>query len=641
MFLVGRSPDGALAARPLAGLRYRPDIDGLRAVAILPILLLHCGVTQLRGGFVGVDIFFVISGYLITAIMVRDIAGQRFSIIRFYRHRIVRILPALLVMLAGTLAIGCWLLLPNPLRDLGRSVAATSAFGSNVYFYLTSDYFAQASDAKPLVHTWSLAVEEQFYLLYPLLLWGLRGMAPRRIAWVLAALAIASFAIGGWLAFAYPSAGFFLLPARVWEMSLGALVAIGAYPRIASQRWRSSLCVAAMMVIAASCGAIGSGWPFPVPFALPPAAAAAVLIAYGERGPLARMLSAAPMRAIGLISYSAYLWHRPIIAFYQNRHGTTPDAGEVALLLAMTLGAATASFYLVERPATRRWRAGEGLTPHAVALAALGGMAALGLIVAANAARIRPLPPRLALAAGYLGWDTTGAGMRQFGTDRCFTLPTGRPFDAACLRTSATRANVMLMGDSHGAHLSQALRTLLPQANVVQATAAGCRPLRVGNGLRSCRAVMERAFGTVDFAEVDLVILSARWLPFEQDALLDTIRWLRGRGAAVVVIGPSVEYDADLPMLIVRAAREGDGRVAERFRLADRTALDRAMAAPVRGTGAAYVSAVAWECRRGMCPTTLADGTPIHFDHSHFTPPAAQALLATVLARYPLTRPAR
>ncbi|RZM25648.1 MAG: acyltransferase, partial [Sphingomonas sp.] len=186
---------GSIKPEDASALRYRPDIDGLRALAILPILLLHCGVTKLRGGFVGVDIFFVISGFLITAIMVRDIADGRFSIARFYRHRIVRILPALLVMMTVTLAIGCVLLLPNQLRDLGRSAAATSVFGSNVYFYLTSDYFAAASDAKPLVHTWSLAVEEQFYLLYPLLLWSLRGLSRQRLAQVIAGLALASFAI--------------------------------------------------------------------------------------------------------------------------------------------------------------------------------------------------------------------------------------------------------------------------------------------------------------------------------------------------------------------------------------------------------------------------------------------------------------
>lgn len=619
-------------------LRYRPDIDGLRALAILPILLLHCGVTRLRGGFVGVDIFFVISGYLITAIMVRDIADDRFSILRFYRHRIVRILPALLTMMTVTLALGCYILLPNQLRDLGRSAAATSVFGSNVYFYLSSDYFAAASDAKPLVHTWSLAVEEQFYLLYPLLLWSLRAVSRQRLTWVIGGLAVVSFAAGAWMAVYQPSAGFFLLPARIWELAIGALVALGAVPAI-GQRWmRVGLCSAAIVVIAASWIAISGGWPFPVPFALPPTIAAAVLIAYGREGPTARLLGSAPLRWIGLVSYSAYLWHRPIIAFYQARHGSTPSPIETLLLFVATLAAGGASYLLIERPATRRWRSGSGLAPHGFAVASLAAMAVAGLTIAANADVIRPLRPDLARAASFMGWDTTPAGKRQFAADRCFALPTGADFSAECLRLSPTLPNVALFGDSHAAHFSEALRELLPHANIVQATAAGCRPLLHGRGLSRCRATMDLAFSTLDFGRIDTVILSARWLDFEQPALLETIGWLRARGTHVLVVGPSVEYDADLPVLIVRAAREHDPRLPDRYRLADRIALDRAMAAPVRAAGAAYASAIDTECGGGKCRLSASDGTPRHFDHSHFTPAGARDTLTAILARYPVSR---
>jgi peptidoglycan/LPS O-acetylase OafA/YrhL len=443
-------------------LRYRPDIDGLRALAILPILLLHCGVTRLRGGFVGVDIFFVISGYLITAIMLRDIADGRFSIARFYRHRIVRILPALLVMMTVTLALGCVLLLPNQLRDLGLSAAATSVFGSNVYFYLTSDYFAAASDAKPLVHTWSLAVEEQFYLLYPLLLWSLRGLSRQRLAQVIASLAIASFAIGGWLATTYPSAAFFLLPARISELSLGALVALGAVP-VANRSIRATLCILAIAVIAASCVAVSSGWPFPVPFALPPAVAAAVLLAYGGEGPTAKLLGAWPLRTVGLISYSAYLWHRPIIAFYQIRHGSTLAPAETFGLLCASLGAAWLSFTLIERPASRRWRSGSGLAPHAVAVVLLAAMAVAGPPAPMTSARScrgrRSLP---AISAGTRRTRASDSSARIAAspcrpaapshrtacvcrrpspTSRCSATATARSFRKHCIRSCRVRTS--------------------------------------------------------------------------------------------------------------------------------------------------------------------------------------------------------
>lgn len=614
-------------------LRYRPEIDGLRALAILPILLLHSGVTGLRGGFVGVDIFFVISGYLITTIMVRDIAAGRFSLLRFYRHRIVRILPALLVMMIVVLAIGCVLLLPVQLRDLGRSMAATSGFVSNVYFYRTIDYFTVAADAKPLIHTWSLAVEEQFYLLYPLLLWGLRQWPRRRLVWAIGSLGLASLAAGCWMALNDPAAGFFLLPARIWELSVGALVALGAVPTVASARWRRVLCAAAIATIAASCIVIRDSWPFPLPFALPPVVAAAILIAYGGDGSTVRVLGAWPLRWIGLISYPAYLWHRPIIAFYQSRHTATVTPAETGLLLLATLGMAWASYALVERPVAKRWRGGTGIVPHVAAALALVGIAAAGLAVAANAERIRPLPPRLALAASYIGWDTTPAGRRQFSVDRCFLLPTGQPFDPGCLTLSTTRPNIALIGDSHAAHFSQALRELRPDVRIVQATAAGCRPLLQGRGRPGCLEVMRRAFATLDFRRIDTVILSGRWFVEDRAGLIEAIRFLRARGTRVLVIGPSVEYDADLPVLIVRAAREDDPTLPGRTRIAERFALDRTMAVAVRSAGADYGSAITPECVGNRCRTTTADGTPLHFDHSHFTPPGARAVLSAILTR--------
>ena len=215
-------------------LGHRPEIDGLRSLAILPILLLHCGVSALAGGYIGVDIFFVISGYLITAIVMREVVAGSFSLVDFYRRRIVRILPALVVMIAVVLAAGCVLLFPVELRKLGQSAAATAAFGSNIYFYLTIDYFS--SDTNPLVHTWSLAVEEQFYLLYPLLLIALQRAQRRSIIGLFVVLSVISFAIGGYLAFRDPSAAFYLLPSRIWELLLGGLVALGRTATRLSQR---------------------------------------------------------------------------------------------------------------------------------------------------------------------------------------------------------------------------------------------------------------------------------------------------------------------------------------------------------------------------------------------------------------------
>jgi len=183
---------------------YRADIDGLRSLAILPIILLHCGIHWLKGGFIGVDIFFVISGYLITKNITRDIDAGHFTFVEFYRRRAVRILPSLGLMMVVTLCVGCWLLFPRPLRDLGWSALATSLFVSNGYFFETSDYFASASDTLPLIHCWSLAVEEQFYLLYPLFLLAIARLGRRhQIMWMVC-LALLSLISGGILANTVP-----------------------------------------------------------------------------------------------------------------------------------------------------------------------------------------------------------------------------------------------------------------------------------------------------------------------------------------------------------------------------------------------------------------------------------------------------
>jgi peptidoglycan/LPS O-acetylase OafA/YrhL len=624
---------------------HRPDIDGLRALAILPILLLHCGIHKIRGGFVGVDIFFVLSGYLITAILWRDLQDGRFSLLTFYRRRIVRILPALVVMMLVVLALGCLLFLPNQIRDLGWSASATSLFASNIYFYLTSDYFAQASDAKPFIHTWSLAVEEQFYIFYPLLLFACRRLSRPQAARIIAALAGVSLLAGAALAFMAPSAGFFLLPARIWELSLGALVALGAAPAVANARVRTLLCVGALAVVAASCVLIRGDWPFPVPFAIPVAVAAATLLAYGESGPTARLLGFPLLRWIGLISYSVYLWHRPILSFYQNETGTHLTFVESGILILMSLAAGTLSYRLVERPALRRWRAGVGHGPHFAAMIGLGLLALAGAIIALRADQIRPLPPALARTAAYLGYDSTLAGRAQFGTDRCFTLPTGHPFDPACLAIRPDRPNILLAGDSHAAHFAQALRQALPQAHMMQATAAGCRPLVEGTGIARCRAVMERAFHDIDAGRIDGVILSALWLDFEEPLLADTLRALKARNIPVVLIGPSPEYDVDLPTLMVRGASRNDPALPARFRLPDPFARDRRMRRLADRYGATYFSVLDAECPLGRCILATPDGTPMHFDHSHYTPAGARliihALRATGALAFPNARHGR
>ena len=617
-------------------LRHRGDIDGLRAIAILSVLLVHCGVTALRGGFIGVDVFFVISGYLITLISEREIAAGRFTVAAFYRRRALRILPALAAMVAVVLVMGCLVLFPHRLRDLGMSAAATAVFASNIYFRHTSDYFAQAADAMPLVHTWSLAVEEQFYLLYPLLLIALRRASPARKRMVIGVLGVLSLALGAWQGVHSAVAGFFLLPARVWELGLGALVALGTFPAV-SARMAGWLALAGLLLIAGSVVVVSPSWPFPVPWAIPPVLGAALLIAYGEGAPTARLLSWRPARAVGLISYSLYLWHRPIIAFWMLAHGTTLKPGDTVVLIALSLAAACVSYFAIERPflAMRRQPAGAGRwRVHIVSLCGIAVAAAAGLAVAWAAPVIRPLPPAVAQVAAFEGWDKTPGAEAQYSA-HCFLLPHRREYDpAACLALAHDRPNLLLLGDSFAAQLSQAMHDAFPTAHIVQVTAAGCRPLIGGEaGPAGCRAMSDIVFsGKVDLRAIDRVILGGRWLPGEPPALMRTIAFFRARGIPVTVIGPMVEYDVDEPTALASAMLDGDPHRIDRLRLMDRGAMDAELAPQVRAAGAIYVSAWAQECPGGACRLTAANGDPLHIDHSHLTPAGAAEFVAAYRA---------
>ena len=206
-------------------MKYRPEIDGLRAVAVIPVILFHAGFELFGGGFIGVDIFFVISGYLITTILLKDLEANSFSIINFYERRARRILPALYFMIFVSAIIGWFILTPYFYRDLFQTVTATSLFMSNYLLYLKSGYFAPIAELKPLLHTWSLAVEEQYYVLFPILLFFFWRFGRITTLWLLIILFISSFFFCLWALDHHPNANFLLLPSRAWELLGGCLVA--------------------------------------------------------------------------------------------------------------------------------------------------------------------------------------------------------------------------------------------------------------------------------------------------------------------------------------------------------------------------------------------------------------------------------
>lgn len=359
-------------------MKYRREIDGLRAVAVLPVILFHAGWSVFGGGFVGVDVFFVISGYLITSVMLSEISANNFSIGRFYERRARRILPALFLVLFCSV-VAAWVCLPpQDMVAFCKSLIAVSFFGSNFLFWSESGYFDLAADLKPLLHTWSLAVEEQFYLLFPLVL----AFCSRRRAWwlvvTIASLGMLSLAAAQFEVDKHPMAAFFLLPTRGWELLLGSGVALYRIKR--PQRLNSTtlracayeiLSVVGFALIIASIFVFDKTTPFPSVYTLAPTVGTALVILFCDGSTLVgRLLSLTWVVGVGLISYSAYLWHYPLFAFTRHASVAVPDIKVFSVLSVVAFGLAYLSWRFVEQP----FRARDRVSRRTIIAFSVGGM---------------------------------------------------------------------------------------------------------------------------------------------------------------------------------------------------------------------------------------------------------------------------
>jgi peptidoglycan/LPS O-acetylase OafA/YrhL len=523
---------------------YRADIDGLRAVAILAVVVFHAFPSVLRGGFVGVDIFFVISGYLISRIIFDSQQQGDFSLAEFYAHRIKRIFPGLLVVLASCFVMGWIQLLPDEFSQLGKHMAGGMGFVANFLLWGEAGYFDTASEFKPLMHLWSLGIEEQFYLFYPLvvgLAWGQR----RRVVIVVAGLAVVSFGLGLVALAKDPVGGFFLPQHRFWELLAGGLLALGlgrngwgglAFP------WRHGLSLGGLGCLLAAVSLLHSGLDFPGWWAVLPVAGAASLIAAGPEGWANRWVLANPvMRFIGLISYPLYLWHWPLLSFARITAG-----GEPGLLVrwgAVVLSGvlAWATWRLVERPI--RFGAPSRFKTLALCLAAV-----------------------LVGWVGYHTFEREGFHfrLRNFGEggdgfavgDAAKFSPECRqsfdpPAPEYCLQTAGGNPRVALVGDSHANSLYPGLGPALAQRGVslLHLGGPGCAPLLdtvpvAGDNRseRDCKAMVNQVIhSAANHPTVETVVLALRgprnmygtgFGPIEASMKRKEIRWLGAREEA-------------------------------------------------------------------------------------------------------------
>jgi len=427
---------------------YRSDIDGLRALAILPVVLFHAFPNLLPGGFIGVDIFFVISGYLITSILLKDIQAVNYSIKTFYARRVRRIFPALSVVLVFCLALGWVVLTAVEYRALGKHAAGGAGFIANFMFWKEAGYFDAAGDTKPLLHLWSLGIEEQFYIVWPLLIYFF-AQRSWSILWLILTVALLSFGLNVWQVGSNPSAAFYSPLSRSWELALGALLAYQAlHPALVFtaiiERYRSLLSGLGLVMVVVGFMVINKLRAFPGWWALLPALGSTLLIASGPHGLVNRfILSQRIFVWVGLISFPLYLWHWPLLSFARIISSETPTVDVRAILVLVSIAMAALTYYLVEKPVRQS-------SPKRALIAALS---ALMLCIGVAGFMVYKTKGFQARHAGLLNADPASLEM---GADReRWTNECGIPLEAkkilnSCYGPKDQKATHAVWGDSKG-----------------------------------------------------------------------------------------------------------------------------------------------------------------------------------------------
>src|SRR3984957_5564311 len=614
---------------------YREDIDWLRAIAVLAVVAFHFEAPAVFGGFVGVDIFFVISGYLITGIIASEVKDGTFSFAQFYERRVRRLLPALYAMVALTAIPSFHYLLTSERAEFFRSVAAVVTFPSNFFFWLQTGYFDHAAVEKPLLHTWSLAVEEQFYLALPILVWALlRFFRQGRIVLpaALGALGLASFALGIWLMKSDRSAAaFFMSPPRAWEFLIGGLVATPGFPVLRHALAQIIARGVALVLLAIPIFSLRQGPGFPGFNALTPCIGAAMFIWSGIGVPtLPRGRHSPPnvKRFFGQISYSLYLLHWPLFTFARfSKSSLVLDTGDKLALFALTVAISYLSWRFVEQP----FRNGT-LAPPRRAAFRIAGLATLVLLAGSGVGMILSGRPSDSDRAALQLESYNNYNYRSsYRCGSCFE-PTGGVLGDSCLALAPDKTNVLLWGDSLAAHYFHGFRATTDPlvTNILQATQAACMPTfnAAAQGTAAGRDFATQMDGFFAGHKPDLVILSADWLEYSRPPrfngmiadLRQTIAKLNASGISVVLLGPAVQFRSRLPSMLMRAhLRQGEPRPDD-FVLPDIFALDHNMKAALPAHEKfSYLSVLDAVCPARQCPITIDGGVPLAWDHAHLT----------------------
>jgi peptidoglycan/LPS O-acetylase OafA/YrhL len=622
---------GALMDWPMVSspsIRYRPDIDGLRATAVVLVVNFHAFPEAMPGGFIGVDIFFVISGFLITGIITRELAQHRFSLLTFYSRRIRRIFPALIVVLGVTLVLGWLWMLPAPYARLSADVFASAAFFSNIALLLQSGYFDIESARKPLLHIWSLGIEEQFYLFWPLILILVARLRLNLLA-AASVIGVASFVLNVALIGSHPVATFYLPFTRAWELAAGAALACGwsqISQTIRAGNLRASL---GLVLIVVAAGVLNTHRAFPGWWAVLPVAGGALLLSAPAAWGCRHLLASRPLVWIGLISYPLYLWHWPLLVFFEIVKFGALTLTERELILLLSALLAWLTYRLVESPF--RFGRPSSLKIAGLCAAMILAAAAGGIVVEGRGFDFR-LPPEIR-AMAEVQTDSS-----QWRFHECLLdLDREMSFADSCVDRDR-RPLLLVWGDSTAGALLPGLRKAQETRNfgIAQFTSNSCIPALNADIPRApnCRAINDKVLALARALEPDVVLLHGTWGE-HPDNVAETVLALKKQTTArVVVLGPVPAWRRGLPSEVLRYFMLHRSLIPLRSKnAAPADEYDAVMRAKLVPLGAEFISASDVMCDADGCLTRIGDtaGDISVSDQVHLTEKASVYLVRSVI----------
>ncbi|CAA0122131.1 O-acetyltransferase OatA [Halioglobus japonicus] len=639
-------------------LQYRTEIDGLRFLAVTPVILFHAGLSLASGGYVGVDIFFVISGYLISSIIFQKMSSGGFSILEFYENRARRILPALFFVMLFCLPFAWFWMNPEQWQEFSESMIWTSLFSSNIFFWLHSDYFASASEFKPLLHTWSLAVEEQYYVFFPLLVMMFWRFGTKFLFAVFALIAILSFALCLWLVSKLPEANFFLTPSRVWELLLG--VACTAYlirtaERDATKRLVSEILgCSGLIAILYSIFFFDEHTPFPSAYTLVPVIGTALIIAFATVNTwVGKLLAFKPFVWVGLISYSAYLWHQPLFAFARIKMQGEPDLAIMLGLSLLSIFLAYLSWRFVEQPFRKQKGSARNLgglklldKRRDVFIASILGIVFFTAIGFAQS-KLFFQPDR------FLTLKSVKQSLKEAGTGRAYLIRYDRcHFNSKesvkerwnCQPgiledQNLTPIGIAIVGDSHGADRSMMLR--LNGYSPMQFGAAGCS-LNPSGMRDTCRELF-------DFAKAEILKnkdISDIWLvnrfvlrELTPEAIEETISYWKMPGKNLVFFSAVPVYP-NLKEVLLSGDKETEyPEIEADFELYDQSVRPE-IAEVLTKNDVKLVDLVAFICEsRSTCDYKTPQNELLYIDPDHMSPLSAKIAGNKLILEFKRTDP--